>query len=245
MTARRLQDLNLSSTDALYLDFDGVLAEIIDDPDAVRLDPATARDLAHLSAALGGAVVLLSGRDVRDLHGRTTPEVWRAGGHGLEILAPHQLPQPAMPGPPTPILAALEAVTALKGVRLEIKGPVAALHFRAAPEHGEACIEAATHASTLAPNHTVQAGKMVVEVKPDTAHKGTALRRLAASAPFSGRRPVMLGDDTTDEDAFEAAQDLGGLGVKIGDGATIARLHAASPVEVRAWLSREARRLTS
>ena len=74
-----------------------------------------------------------------------------------------------------------------------------------------------------------QPGKMVVEVKPDAAHKGRALRRLAGAPPFAGRRPVMFGDDTTDEDAIAAAQDLGGLGIKVGHGATAARLRAPDP----------------
>jgi trehalose 6-phosphate phosphatase len=85
-----------------------------------------------------------------------------------------------------------------------------------------------------------QPGKMVVEVKPAGAHKGAALRRLAAIPPFMGRRPVMLGDDATDEDAIEAAQALGGIGVKIGAGSTVARLRAPDPEAVRAWLEREA-----
>ncbi len=80
---------------------------------------------------------------------------------------------------------------------------------------------------------------MVVEVKPAAAHKGTALRRLAAAPPFAGRRPLMIGDDTTDEDAIAAAQDLGGLGVKIGQGLSAARLRAPGPPAVRAWLARE------
>ena len=80
---------------------------------------------------------------------------------------------------------------------------------------------------------------MVVEVKPAAAHKGTALRRLAAAPPFAGRRPLMLGDDTTDEDAIAAAQDLGGIGVKVGPGPTAARLRALDPAAVRAWLARE------
>jgi trehalose 6-phosphate phosphatase len=81
---------------------------------------------------------------------------------------------------------------------------------------------------------------MVVEVKPAGAHKGTALRRLSALPPFAGRRPVMLGDDTTDEDAIEAALALGGVGVKIGPGASAASLRAPDPAAVRAWLAREA-----
>ena len=52
----------------------------------------------------------------------------------------------------------------------------------------------------------------------------------------------MLGDDTTDEDAFAAAQALGGLAVKVGPGPTAARLRAPDPAAVRAWLAREAGR---
>jgi trehalose 6-phosphate phosphatase len=81
---------------------------------------------------------------------------------------------------------------------------------------------------------------MVVEVKPASAHKGTALRRLMTQPPFIGRRPVMLGDDTTDEDAMEAVLDMGGLAVKIGPGSSAALLRSPDPAAVRAWLAREA-----
>jgi trehalose 6-phosphate phosphatase len=50
----------------------------------------------------------------------------------------------------------------------------------------------------------------------------------------------MLGDDTTDEDAFVAARALGGLTVKVGAGPTAASLRAPDPAAVRAWLAREA-----
>ena len=83
---------------------------------------------------------------------------------------------------------------------------------------------------------------MVVEVKPEAAHKGSTLRRLMRRAPFAGRRPVMIGDDTTDEDAIEAAIALGGLGVKVGAGASAAALRAPDPAAVRAWIVREAAR---
>jgi trehalose 6-phosphate phosphatase len=52
----------------------------------------------------------------------------------------------------------------------------------------------------------------------------------------------MLGDDTTDEDAIAAGQDLGGIGVKVGPGPSAAGLHAPDPAAVRAWLAREAAR---
>ena len=234
-----LAELAIAADDALFLDFDGTLAEIGPDPDEIRLPETTAAALGRLAARLGGAVALLSGRDVRDLAARTPGTVWRAGGHGLETVAPGApLPSPPPP-PPEAVLAPLRAVARHPGVRLEIKGPIAALHYRAAPAAEARCLAAAGVAACAAPGLVRQAGKMVVEVKPVAAHKGAALRRLMGEPPFAGRRPVMLGDDATDEDAFAAAQDLGGIAVKVGDGPTAARLRTPSPAAVRAWLARE------
>lgn len=235
-----LAGLGIADTDALFIDFDGTLAELGPDPDAIVLPPGTDGHLARLADRLGGAVALLSGRDIRDLARRTPAELWRLGGHGLETVAPGA----AVPPRPAPlsdaVLAPLRALTEIPGIRLELKGPVAALHFRAAPEAGPACLAAAETAAAQAEGLVSQAGKMVVEVKPATAHKGTALRRLMQAPPFAGRRPVMIGDDTTDEDAIAAAQSLGGLGVKVGPGPSAARLRTPSPATVRSWLAREA-----
>ena len=117
---------------------------------------------------------------------------------------------------------------------------MAALHYRAAPDAEGDALAAAKRAAAAGDGLVWQAGKMVVEVKPAAAHKGTALRALASRPPFAGRRPVMLGDDTTDEDAIAAAQALGGLGVKVGPGDSAARLRAPDPAAVRAWIAREA-----
>ena len=236
---RKATTPTLGSGDALFLDFDGTLTEIVADPDAAHLPEATARDIIRLAARLGGALALLSGRDIRDLATRAPKGVWRAGGHGLEIVAPGApVPEPPPP-PPDALLAPLREVAALPGVRLEIKGPVIALHFRAAPEAEAACLAAANLAAR-APGLVSQVGKMVVEVKPADAHKGRALRHLMTLAPFAGRRPVMFGDDTTDEDAIAAARTLGGIGVKVGEGASTARYRLPSPAAVRAWLAEAA-----
>lgn len=234
-----LDGLRLSSGDALFLDFDGTLAELGPDPDAIRLPEPTLAALGRLAARLEGALALISGRDLRDLAARTPAGVWRAGGHGLEVAAPFA-PLPPQPAPPPEaVLAPLRALDH-PGLRLELKGPVAALHYRAAPEAEAACLAAADRAAAAAPGLVVQAGKMVVEVKPASAHKGRTLRRMMAETPFAGRRPVMLGDDATDEDAIAAAEALGGIGVKVGAGASAARLRAPDPAFVRAWIAREA-----
>jgi len=87
------------------------------------------------------------------------------------------------------------------------------------------------------PGYKVQRGKMVIEAKPAAANKGRALTARMAGAPFSGCRPVMVGDDTTDEDAFAVALALGGDAIKVGAGQSVARLHLESPAAVAHWLS--------
>lgn len=235
-----LDDLRLRPDDALFLDLDGTLAEIGPDPDAIALPRGTVDAITHLAERLGGAVAILSGRGLADLARRTPAEVWRLGGHGLEVAGPNSPLPPPLDLLPAATLAPLRAAEAVPGVRLELKGPVAALHYRVAPEAEALCVAAAAEAAATAPDLVVQTGKMVVEVKPAAAHKGTALLALSARRPFAGRRPVMIGDDTTDEDAIRASQSLGGLGVKVGPGASDACLRAGNPAAVRAWLAREA-----
>ena len=77
---------------ALFLDFDGTLAPLQDDPEAVALPAFGPETLRALHACFDGALVLISGRDVRDLSVRTPSALWRAGGHGLEICAPDEMP---------------------------------------------------------------------------------------------------------------------------------------------------------
>ncbi|EYD74766.1 Trehalose-6-phosphate phosphatase [Rubellimicrobium mesophilum DSM 19309] len=240
MTLGDLEGFRLGPGDALFLDFDGTLAEIGPDPDAIWLPEPTCRDLERLGRRLGGALAILSGRDLRDLARRTPAEVWRLGGHGLEVLPPGMEPPPSAARVPEAVLAALANVARRPGVRLEVKGPMVAVHYRAAPGEGPACVAAAEAAARAVPGHVAQAGKMVVEVKPEGAHKGTALRRLMGAPPFAGRRPVMMGDDATDEDAMSAALALGGVAIKVGAGETVAFLRAPDPRSVRSWLEREA-----
>ncbi len=240
MSGGDLEALRLGPGDALFLDFDGTLAEIGPDPGAIWLPDGTAEAMERLAARLGGALAVISGRGLRDLAARTPGGVWRMGGHGLEVLPPGGAVPPPPEGPPEAVLLPLRAAAEAPGVRLEVKGPVVALHFRAAPEAGPACLAAADRAAREAPGYVAQPGKMVVEVKPASANKGAALRRAATRPPFAGRRPVVLGDDATDEDAMRDALALGGLAVKVGPGASVALLRAPDPSAVRAWLGREA-----
>jgi trehalose 6-phosphate phosphatase len=76
----------------------------------------------------------------------------------------------------------------------------------------------------------------VVEARLRGADKGGALRALAAYPPFAGRKPVFVGDDATDEDGFREAAAMGGHGVKVGEGRSIARYRITAVENVHEWL---------
>ena len=110
------------------------------------------------------------------------------------------------------------------------------LHYRGARAFAD---EASALARRLAEETglTLQGGDLVVELKTPGTSKGTAVRAFMAEAPFTGALPVMVGDDLTDEDGFEAAEALGGFGVLVGpERRTAARYRLEDVEAVLAWL---------
>ncbi|MGZ9112790.1 MAG: trehalose-phosphatase, partial [Rhodoplanes sp.] len=79
-------------------------------------------------------------------------------------------------------------------------------------------------------------GKAVVEVKQKGFSKATAVVELMAIPPFAGRRPVFIGDDTTDEPVFPVLPRLHGIGFSVGHRAKHAAGCFARPADVREWL---------
>lgn len=229
----------LTRADALFLDFDGTLASIQDDPETVWLPEGGALRLMRVSRFLEGRLVIISGRDIRDLSRRVPTGLWRAGGHGLNVLAPDDPVPDEMPGAPETLLTALrELPDRHPGVRIEEKGALVAIHYRQAPQLREPLHKALEDICADHPEYRLQAGKMVFELKPVGAHKGDALYRLMQQTPFTGLRPIMVGDDATDEDAMDAAIGLGGAGVRVGAGETTAQYRLEDPACVWAWLER-------
>jgi trehalose 6-phosphate phosphatase len=127
----------------------------------------------------------------------------------------------------------------LTGVILERKPHAIALHYRLAPQREELIRSLAGRAARdLGPAFRIQAGKLVVEILPAEAGKGAAIARFMGLAPYAERIPVFLGDDRTDEDGFAVVNALGGLSVRVGEGAqTQARFRLHSPAAVRDWLA--------
>jgi len=232
-----VRTFSLSPDDAVFLDFDGTLAGLQDDADTVFLAQGMDQVLHACATRLDGALAVMSGRDLDDLSRRVPGNLWRFGNHGLRASAPGGLATQSPAAAPSGLIAALSEISdTYPGVRLEPKGPVLAVHYRAAPGVEVELKSALSDAIAPFADYSLQHGKMVFEAKPNAANKGACLLRAMLSMPFLGRRPVMIGDDTTDEDAFASAQSAGGIAVKVGEGATGALHHLNSVQDVHALL---------
>ena len=118
-------------------------------------------------------------------------------------------------------------------LRVENKRGSVALHYRQAPELEAECVKAMKEAVEESPGLTLLRGKMVVEAKPGGASKGHAIEAFMHEQPFAGRLPVFVGDDFTDEVGFATVQRMKGLGVKVGEGASVAWQRLPSPADFR------------
>lgn len=225
---------------ALFLDFDGTLVPHADAPDAVEVDAQLLRLLTLTRKALEGRLAIVSGRSVatlRDLFG--LGDFLLAGTHGLEIA------EPGRPVSAPPRLAAVDEAEAIferfaagrSGVFVERKTLSVGLHFRQAPERADESRKIAeTTAATT--GLTIQPGKMLFELRPGGADKGTAVERLWNEPAMGGARSALfVGDDLTDEEGFLAAQRQGGGGILVGpQRPTAARWRLEQVAAVRHYL---------
>jgi trehalose 6-phosphate phosphatase len=224
---------------ALFLDFDGTLVELASSPGAIAVPGGLAPLLDRLSARLEGRLAIVSGRAVDDLRGHLGPcSAVLSGSHGAELRYAdgRRIPVPAPDGLAEARRSVRKFAAGAEGLLVEDKPAGVALHYRLAPERGEevdAFLKALAGSSGLA----LQRGKMVAELRPEGADKGKVVRQLMGEPPFAGARPVFVGDDLTDEDAFAAAAALGGEGVLVGPARpSVARWRLDGVAEVTSWL---------
>lgn len=230
----------LADEAALFLDFDGTLAEIAPAPDAVCITPPMLDALAAVSRRLEGRLALLSGRPLSFLQALVPiPGLAMAGVHGLERLHPDgtvDAPAPH-PGLQEARAALGQLVARQPRLVLEDKGLSIGLHYRNAPSLRA---EATEIVLGLARSHglAVQTGKMVLELRTPGADKGDALAAFMAQPPFAGHSPIFIGDDDTDEAAFRAAAELGGHGIRVGGPTpgSAAAYHLPDVQAVGSWL---------
>jgi trehalose 6-phosphate phosphatase len=232
---------------AFLLDIDGTLLDLAPTPRDVRVPTSLRHTLERLQARSDGAVALVSGRSLADIDLIFHPlHLSAIGGHGAEIRYhanghPDQRLGASLDDELKRRLA--EIAASGRGIIVEDKGYSLALHYRLAPEKKQAVWDAVDAVIADLPPKSVEIlpGKAVIEIKKSGFDKGTAIRELMRKAPFSGRRPVFVGDDTTDEAAFRVLPEFNGVGISVGRLVPGVSRRFETPTDVRRWLERIAK----
>lgn len=218
-----------------FLDYDGTLAPIVDDPEAAVPHP----DVPELLRALEEKypVWIVTGRDIRSLSSFLDQPLPAIGLHGAQEGTVGGEVKELMSDEAARALRMLrESVPAVEGLRVEEKNRAFAVHYREAED--EDAVEDRLEGWMEDMPEMLDAiwGKKVVEVRPKGLTKGTAVRRI--SEQHSDRTPVYLGDDTTDEDAFAALQDMdrASVTVRVGEEETQAAYRLPDPDAVVTYL---------
>ena len=233
-------------TPAIFLDYDGTLTPIVDDPAKARLSAQTKKVIKRLAEHF--SIAIISGRDLSDVRNMVGIEdIAYAGSHGFDIAGPGGQYRDQEQG--KGFLPALDRAEAelhriLKGLpnaRVERKRFAIAVHYRQVDrarldELKKRFNEVLSHYPELRKT----TGKEVVELRPNVGwDKGKALLSLVeALYAGSGRvMPVYIGDDDTDEDAFRAIRDRG-IAIVVGTGERRSAAHYAlrDPDEVTQFL---------
>jgi trehalose 6-phosphate phosphatase len=231
-----------------FLDYDGTLSPLVSTPDQARPLPDTPAVLGALAESPGIRVALVTGRTVTEIRRLIdVPGIYYVGIHGLEICLPDgslelservAVIRAALP----PIKRQIEqALGNRPGILIEDKGLALACHYRLASRADAA--RARETVAAVARSYqrrgvqiAVRHGHEVIEIRSAFVNKGKTVCRLLGT-----RHPtalaVYVGDDQTDEDAFELLPPES-ITIRVGStmAATAARYRVADPDEVLGFL---------
>lgn len=240
----------------VLLDFDGTVSDIVADPNAATLLPGAGDTLAALAAHCPVAVV--SGRSLADIRQRIgVPGLWYAGSHGFELVSPdgahhqNEAGLQAVDLLQSAVAALHERLDGIDGVLIEDKRFSVAVHYRNVDDDRVDEVIATVRIIGQRDGLRVTGGRKVVELRPDVDwDKGRTVNWILAQIDGADLQlPIYLGDDLTDEDAFDAIRQKGvGIAVRSaesGDRRTAARFALEDPDAVCRFLTRLAEQLAS
>jgi len=236
----------LGSPAMVFLDYDGTLTPIVDDPSRATIGNTERSVLGALAQRLPVAIV--SGRGMEDVKRLVAVQgLTYAGSHGFEIELPDG---ETFEHPDAGRLAVeidrahrrlVEDAGGLDGVFVERKPFAIALHTRRAKSDQvrDRVRDLAERVAAQFDALAVAGGKEIHEIRPALDwHKGRAVEHVLRKLP-GDPRPLYIGDDETDEDAFRIVRVLGGVAVLVGPSTgTSADYTLADPGETIEFLTR-------
>lgn len=212
-------------------DYDGVMAPIVKNPNEAKPIKASIRALRGLAELPRTSAAVISGRALRDLAvlSRLPAEVHLVGSHGSEfdVGFGSELNR-AQRRRLVAITEQAHAIAAeYDGVTVEEKPISVAIHYRNVdPDRRKAARAAIMDGPAAMDEVELTKGKDVVELAVMDTDKGSALDRLRRQVGATA--VVFVGDDVTDEKAFARLRGPD-VGIKIGDGDTLASIRVADP----------------
>jgi len=233
---------------AIFLDFDGTLTPIVKRPENARLSPDMKQTLKALSDQC--LVAIISGRDLNDVRKRVGIErLFYAGSHGFDIAGPKDKHIQNQQG--TEFLPVLDQVEFLlrdrlrkiSGSQVERKKFSIAIHYRNVETENIPQLKNIV-VQVIEDDHglKISLGKNVYDIQPELDwHKGKAVRWLLDVLELDTDETISfyIGDDITDEDAFQDLRDHDiGIVVKGKSRNTFADYTLGSPEEVRTFLEK-------
>uniref|UniRef100_A0A7C9DYH1 Trehalose 6-phosphate phosphatase n=1 Tax=Opuntia streptacantha TaxID=393608 RepID=A0A7C9DYH1_OPUST len=243
----------------MFLDYDGTLSPIVDDPDRAFMSDAMRRTVRKVGRYFPTAIV--SGRCRDKVYNFVRlAELYYAGSHGMDIKGPAKgskylkgrhsvLFQPAsefLPMMDEVYKTLMEKTKSIVGAKVEHNKFCLSVHFRCVDEKkwSELAHEVRSVLKDY-PKLRLTQGRKVLEIRPTIKwDKGKALEFLLESLGLANCNnvfPVYIGDDRTDEDAFKVLRDRGqGFGILVSKIAkeTNASYYLQEPSEVMDFLQR-------
>lgn len=212
---------------AIFLDFDGTLTPIVEEPRKADLEKSMLQTLRSLVGVC--TVGVISGRDRKDLESRVGIEgILYAGSHGVDIAGPgyqKSLPEAeaAIPEVDDAERRLREALEGIPGVIVERKRFSVAVHFRKVrSDVGIQQVKRVVDAVLADTRLRKRYGKQVLELEPAVEwDKGDAVEWLLETTEIDPAQALVMyiGDDETDEDVFAALAGRG-VTVRVGEQAS-------------------------
>ncbi len=246
LNAGFLDRILVNSEPVLFLDYDGTLTPIVNNPEDAKIPDSTQRMLKTLAEYI--PVAIISGRDINQVEKMVGIEdIYYAGSHGFEIDGPGGLhlelekAKKILPHFEEAANYLRNQTKGLAGVQIERKRFAIAVHFRNVSPHLLPELKAIVEQIT---NHyqdlKLSQGKKIYELKPNLDwDKGKAMDWLIEKLNLNRPDilPIYLGDDLTDEDAFRNLIERG-IGILVGDHGekTFAQYHLHDTREVSKFL---------
>ncbi|KAF2315498.1 hypothetical protein GH714_039951 [Hevea brasiliensis] len=201
---------------AVFLDYDGTLAPIVDNPDLAFMSDEMRSAVREVAKYFPTAII--SGRSREKVKEFVQlSNVYYAGSHGMDIMAPRR-PVKSCDGKYHTIAldkkvrtALREKVMKIQGARIEDNRFCISVHFRQVREEDYGILEKTV--KSVLEHYPEFHLSWVMEIRPSIEwDKGHALEYLLDTLGLSNSSdvlPVYIGDDRTDEDAFKVIQGRG------------------------------------